>query len=71
MVNRGLETYLRCFTSDKPFDWTNWIAWEEYHYNASYHMAAGMTPFRTLYGRQAPPLVHYEKGSATSEEVEA
>ena len=51
VVNWGLETYLRCFTFDKPFNWTYWISWVEYHYNTAYHTTICMTPFRALYGR--------------------
>ena len=70
VVNRGLETYLCYFASDKPSNWTTWLSWAEYHYNTAFHSAAGMTPFYALYGRQAPPLICYEQGSAASAEVE-
>ena len=71
VVNRGLETYLRCFASDKPSSWTTWLSWAEYHYNTTFHSAAGMTPFHALYGRQEPPLIRYKQGSAASTEVES
>ena len=71
MVNRGLETYLRCFAYEKPSSWISWLAWAEFHYNIAFHSAAGMTPFRALYGCHPPPLVLYELGSAASAEVES
>ena len=58
-VNKSLEAYLRCFTSDKPKEWANWIHWTEYCYNTSYHSALKETPFRIVYGRDPPTLLKY------------
>lgn len=64
VVNRCLETYLRCFASDKPRSWARWLAWAEYWYNTSFHSSTCCTPFRALYGRDPPPLIRYERGTA-------
>ena len=65
VVNRTIETYLRCFSSERPKQWHKWLAWAEFWYNTNYHTAAQMTPFRCVYGRDPPPLIRYE-GPTTS-----
>ncbi|KZV15183.1 peroxidase 64 [Dorcoceras hygrometricum] len=59
VLNRCLETYLRCFSSEQPRTWGHWIHWAEYWYNTAFHTAAGMTPFEIVYGRKAPKLIQY------------
>ena len=70
VVNRSLETYLRCFASGQPRSWAKWLPWAEYWYNTSTHSATHCTPFRALYGRDPPPLIRYTKGLATVSAVE-
>ncbi|TYK01196.1 putative retroelement pol polyprotein [Cucumis melo var. makuwa] len=36
VVNRGLETYLRCFCSEKPREWVWWLPWAEYWYKTTF-----------------------------------
>ncbi|CAH9140159.1 unnamed protein product [Cuscuta epithymum] len=62
VVNRCLEQYLRCFTSEQPKQWGHYLHWAEYWYNTSFQGAAGYTPFQTLYGRAAPTLAQYLPG---------
>ncbi|XP_045802277.1 uncharacterized protein LOC123895844 [Trifolium pratense] len=59
VINRCLESYLRCFASDQPKSWSSWIAWAEYWYNTTYHVSIGKTPFEVVYGRQAPSIVRF------------
>ncbi|GKB48342.1 putative mitochondrial protein [Tanacetum coccineum] len=70
VVNRNLETYLRCFASEKPKEWDKWLSWAEYWYNTSFHSVIGMTPFKVLYGRDPPCLVSYDRGTAVTTEVD-
>ena len=70
VVNRCLETYLRCFVSSKPSQWMKWLPWAEYWYNTSFHSAAGMTPFKAVYQRDPPPLIRFEYNSTKVAEVE-
>ncbi|KAH0670721.1 hypothetical protein KY289_025214 [Solanum tuberosum] len=46
VLNRTLETYLRCFCFDSP---------EEWWYNTTYYTAIKCTPYEVLYG-QKPPI---------------
>ncbi|KZV44098.1 hypothetical protein F511_10769 [Dorcoceras hygrometricum] len=59
VLNRCLETYLRCFASEQPRTWASWIHWAEYWYNTAFHTATGLTPFEIVYGRKAPKLIQF------------
>ncbi|KAA0047237.1 Retrotransposable element Tf2 [Cucumis melo var. makuwa] len=59
VVNKSVETYLRCFCGEKPNEWSQWLHWAEYWYNTTYHSSIGITPFQAGYGRLPPPLIYY------------
>nr|GEY00135.1 hypothetical protein [Tanacetum cinerariifolium] len=59
VVNGSIKIYLRCFTSEKPKNWSKWLSWAEYSYNTSFHSSANTTPFKILYAQDPPPLAHY------------
>jgi hypothetical protein len=50
VVNKFLETYLRCFSSENKNQWAQWLPIAEWWYNTSYHTATRMTPFEVVYG---------------------
>lgn len=64
VLNRCLETYLRCFVSEEPRSWLCFLPLVEYWYNTSFHSAIGMTLFEALYGRKPPTLVPYTSGKS-------
>lgn len=67
VINRCLETFLRCFVGPKPKKWLDWLAWAEFWYNTTFQSSAGMTPFKAVYGRDPPLLI---KGCAVPSKVE-
>lgn len=70
VVNRTIELYLRCFTSDRPTKWMDWLAWAEYCYNTSYHSSLKATPFEVVYGRPPPRLLSYSPGSSSLDDLD-
>ncbi|XP_058757922.1 uncharacterized protein LOC131631166 [Vicia villosa] len=70
VVNRSLETYLRCLAGDHPRKWHSFLHLAEYWYNTSFHTAIQMSPFKALYGREPPSLLHYVTGSAQDDTLQ-
>lgn len=59
VINRCLESYLRCFASEQPKAWAHWIPWAEFWYNTTYHESIGKSPFEVVYGRPPPALTRF------------
>ena len=55
VLNRTLETYLRCMSSDEPKDWSKWLPVAQWWYNTNYHTAGQITPYEVVFN-QPPPL---------------
>ena len=55
IVNKMLETYLRCLW--QPKKWAKWLYRAEFSYNTSPQLSIKMTPFQALYGRVLPDVV--------------
>lgn len=70
VINRSVETYLRCFASDTPKQWAKWSAWAEYCYNASFPFATQASPFKILYRCNPPHLVYYRQCSTPMPQVD-
>nr|GFA70205.1 reverse transcriptase [Tanacetum cinerariifolium] len=70
VVNRCLETYVRCMIGDQPKEWSKWLPLDELWYNSNYHSAINTTPFEALYGQ--PPSVHvpYMRGVSRVDTVD-
>jgi hypothetical protein len=69
-TNKILEGYLRCYVSDNPKGWSNWLTMAEYCYNTSYHTSLKSTPFEAIYGYPPPSLTDYIPGSTKNHATE-
>ena len=70
IVNKCLEGYLRCFVSDKQAQWAKWLPLTEWWYNTSFHTAAKMTPFMTLYEYHPPSITSSLRENSKVQAVE-
>jgi hypothetical protein len=70
VVNKCLETYLRCFASEKKNQWAQWLPLDEWWYNTSYHTATCMTPFEVVYGQKPPSVLSYLLGASKVQAVD-
>jgi hypothetical protein len=57
VVNRCLETYFRCFSSERKNQWAQWLPLAEWWYKTSYHTTTRMTPFEAVYGKNPPSVL--------------
>ncbi|OMO64097.1 reverse transcriptase [Corchorus capsularis] len=65
IVNRSLETYLRCMCGECPKEWLKWLPLAEWWYNTSYHTSAKATPYEIVYGQPAPLHRPYLPGDSS------
>ena len=70
VVNRCLETFLRCMTGERPTEWVLWLPLVEWRCNSNRHSTIGTTPYEVVYGQ--PPSLHvpHIKGDSTMEAVD-
>ena len=69
VLNRCVETYLRCFALDQPKQWSRWVHWAEYWYNTSFQTASKLTPFQVVYNRLPPSILKFLLGETAVEAV--
>ena len=69
VVNRSLQTYLRCMTAEWPKDWSKWLPLAEWWFNTNYHTSTHSTPYAIVYGQSAPTHLPYLAGGSRVEVV--
>ncbi|KAH0730001.1 hypothetical protein KY289_001189 [Solanum tuberosum] len=70
VLNRTLETYLRCFCSDRLKEWSSYLPLAEWWYNTTYHTAIKCTPYEVLYGQKPPIHLPYLACESSSDMVD-
>ena len=70
VVNKCLETYLRCMIGERPKDWGKWLPLAEWWYNTHYHTAIHTTPYQAVYGQPVPVHIPYIPGDSIVEAVD-
>jgi hypothetical protein len=70
VVNKCLETYLRCFSSERQHQWAQWLPLTEWWYNTTYHGSTKMTPYEVVYGQNPPSMVSYLLGTSKVQVVD-
>ncbi|KAL4202140.1 hypothetical protein AMTRI_Chr02g262210 [Amborella trichopoda] len=70
VVNRCLETYLRCVTGDKPKHWVKWLSLAEWWCNTATHTSTRMSPYEVVYGQPPPAVIPYVTGATNVDVVD-
>jgi hypothetical protein len=70
IINKGLQAYLKSFSSDKPKDCICWIPLTEWSYNTSIHTSTKISSFEAMYGYPPPVLLPYEHSATRVQAVE-
>ncbi|KAH0746266.1 hypothetical protein KY285_007923 [Solanum tuberosum] len=70
VVNRCLESYLRCFVMEQPHTWSQYLPWAEFSFNTSFHSSTETTPFKVVYGRDPLSISPYVHGETRIAELE-
>ncbi|XP_047169459.1 uncharacterized protein LOC124838000 [Vigna umbellata] len=60
VLNKTLEMYLRCFVYENPKSWYPMLSWAQYLYISSFHHSIAMSPFKAVFGGEAPSVIPYQ-----------
>jgi len=70
VVNRCLETYLRCMCNEKTSEWSRWLPLAEWWYNTTFHSAIELTPYEVVYNQPPPVHLPYVPGETKIDAVD-
>lgn len=66
IVNKVLETYLRCMCCEDASSWSQWLPLAEWWYNTNFHSSIQTTPYEVVYGQPPPLHLPYLPGESTN-----
>lgn len=69
MVNRCVESYLRCMCRENP-EWYLWLPLAEWWYNTHFHSSIRLTPYEVVYDQPPPLHLPYLARDDTNAEVD-
>ncbi|MCH83554.1 hypothetical protein A2U01_0004380 [Trifolium medium] len=46
------------------------VSWAEFWFNSSFNVSIGISPFKAMYGREAPTVIKYAKDGSRVHEVD-
>lgn len=70
VVNKCIETFLRCMCSECRRDWSLWISLAEWWYNTNFHKSIQATPYEIVYNQPPPLHLSYLPGETKVAEVD-
>lgn len=70
VLNRCLESYLRCMCHETPQEWAKWLPLAEFWYNSNFHTAIRKTPFEIVFGQPPPIARPYIAGTSLMKTVD-
>lgn len=57
VVNRRLETHIRCLAREHPRKMVRWLPWAEFWFNTNFNTSIGCYPFKIVYGRDPSTII--------------
>lgn len=70
IVNKCLETYLKCMCYEKPSSWSKWLSLAEWWYNTNFHSSLQTSPYEVVYGQAPPTHLPYLPGENATPAVD-
>jgi len=70
IVNRCLETFLRCMCCDAPPEWSKLLSLVEWWYNANHHTSIQCSPYEVMFGQLHPIYLPYLHGKSKVEVID-
>lgn len=68
-LNKALEGYLRCYSSQKLRAWSQWLPLAKWWYINTYHNSTKLMPFEVVYGYPPLKLIEYVTGTSNNDTV--